>query len=96
MMTGGGPTNWHTVRELIETGQYEQAVEFLHEAQLASQQRGDAVLADTLAAACQICLACSQCQTEVEWHRTVRKEAERREQELRGQLYAILERIGGR
>lgn len=63
--------------------------------QAASEQRGDALRARVLAAARRICLACSQYQTEVEWHRRASKEADRREHELRQQLYTILDLING-
>jgi len=68
----------------------------LYEAQIASERAGDAILADTLAAARQICLAGDQCRAEVEWHRRACEKADQREQELRQQIYSILDLIGGR
>jgi DNA-binding SARP family transcriptional activator len=68
----------------------------LHEAQVASEKTGDAVLADILAAAHRICLALAACQAEVEWHRQAHEEAGTRERELRQQLHAILDLVSGR
>jgi DNA-binding SARP family transcriptional activator len=104
-MTKGGTTPgspvrvqayWHAAGDFLNAGQYEQAAEILHQAQVASEQTGDAMLADTLAAACQICLACSQCRAQAEWHRQANAEADRREQELREKLRAILDLASGR
>jgi DNA-binding SARP family transcriptional activator len=84
---------WHAAGDFLNAGQYEQAAEILHQAQVASEQTGDAMLADTLAAACQICLACSQCRTQEDWHRRACEEANQREHELRQQLQAILKLV---
>jgi DNA-binding SARP family transcriptional activator len=89
-------TGWQATRELLKAGQYEQVAEVLHEAQAASERAGDVILADTLAAARQICLAGSQCQAEAAWHQQACKEADQREHELRQQVYSILNLIGGR
>lgn len=75
---------------LLKAGQYERVAEFLQEAQLASRQAGNAILADILAAAHQICRACSQYQAEMEWHRGAHEQASRREREVEQQLEAIL------
>jgi DNA-binding SARP family transcriptional activator len=83
--------DWRKASEFIQAGQYEQVSEILREAQAASEQAGDRVLAGTLAAACQICLACSQCRAQVEWHRQAREEADGRERDLRQKLRAILD-----
>lgn len=48
--------DWHTTANLLEAGQYEQVAELLGEAQATSQQRGDADLAQILAAAQRISL----------------------------------------
>jgi DNA-binding SARP family transcriptional activator len=90
-----GSVGWPTVREFIQASQYERVAEFLSQAQAASEQKGDAVLADTLSAAYQICLASSQCRSEVEWHRQACKEADQREHELKQQLCAILDLLNG-
>jgi DNA-binding SARP family transcriptional activator len=81
--------------ELLKVGRYESAIQILHEAQVASEQRGDAILALILAAAHRICLAGNQCQTEAEWYWQAHKEANQREHELRQQLRTILDLIDG-
>lgn len=89
-----GQASWHNAGQLLKAGQYERVAELLHEAQVASRQAGDAILADILAAAHQICRACTQHQGEVEWHRRAHDEAGRRERELEEQLHAILDLVG--
>ena len=89
-------TNWHTAGELLKAGQYEQVAELLHEAQVASERTGDAIPAHILDAARRICLACSQCRAEIEWHRRAYEGADQREHELRQKLHAILDLINGR
>ena len=80
--------------EWLQTGQYEQAAAVLHTAQTQSAQTGDLFWTCLLDAAHRLCIACKQCQSETQWHRRVYQEAERREQELRQELYANLELIG--
>ena len=104
MKKGGANLRWpveslvscRTAGELPTVGQCEQVAEFLCGAQVASEQTGDAVLTHVLAVACRICLACSQCRTEIEWHRRAYEEAGQREHELRQQLHTILDLINGR
>jgi len=91
-----GQANWHMVGQLLKAGQYEQVAELLREAQAASERTGDAILAHILDAARRICLACSQCRTEGEWHQRACEEADQREHELRQQLHTILDLISGR
>ncbi len=91
----GEQSGWQTACELLKTSQYERVAAVLYEAQIASERAGDAILADTLAAARQICLAGSQCRAEVEWHRRACEKADQREQELRQQIYSILDLISG-
>jgi DNA-binding SARP family transcriptional activator len=97
--TPGSPVRvqayWHAAGELLKAGQYEQVAEILRQTQIASERTGDAMLADTLVAACQVCLACSQCRAQAEWHRQAGAEADRREQELRQKLHAILDLASG-
>jgi DNA-binding SARP family transcriptional activator len=83
------------VGELLKAGQYERVAELLREAQVASERTGDAILAHILDAARRICLACSQCRTEGEWHQRACEEADQREHELRQQLHTILDLISG-
>jgi DNA-binding SARP family transcriptional activator len=82
--------------QLLKAGQYEQVAELLREAQIASERTGDAIPAHILDAARRICLACSQCRAEIEWHRRAYEEADQREHELRQQLHTILDLISGR
>jgi DNA-binding SARP family transcriptional activator len=73
MTKGGGNPGWpiqglvscHTAGELPTAAECKQVAAFLREAQAASEQAGDGVLAQTLAVACRVCLACIQCRTEV-------------------------------
>ena len=103
MKEGGANLRWpveglaccRMLGELSTVSQCEQVAEFLHEAQVASEQTGDVVRAHVLAVACHICLTCSQCRAEVERHRRAYKEADQREHELRQQLHTILELISG-
>lgn len=81
-----GQFDWSIACELLETGQYEPVARFLDEAQAVNETTDRAILA----AAHRICLVCSQYRAETEWHRRAYDEANRREQELRQQLYAIL------
>lgn len=90
-----GQASWHNAGQLLKAGQYDRVAELLHEAQVARRQAGHAILADILAAAHQICLACSQYQAEMEWHRLAHEEAGRRERELEQQLHAILDLVSG-
>ena len=83
-------TEWRTAYELLKAGQYEKVAEFLGKAQRASERTGNASLAQILAAARRICLACSQSQAETEWHHRAHQEAAEREDELRQQLQALL------
>ena len=96
----GGPAkdqiNWHVACELLKAGQYERVAELLHEAQVASERTGDTIPAHILDAARRICLACSQCRADIEWHRQAYEEADQREDELRQQLHTILDLISGR
>jgi len=88
-----GQADLHTACELLKAGQYERASEILQQAQLACEERQDAVLAHLLAVACRICLACSQSRAELEWHRQAYETADRREDELRQELQTILDLI---
>jgi DNA-binding SARP family transcriptional activator len=88
--------NWHMAGELLKAGQYEQVAELLHEAQAASERTGDAIPAHILDAARRICLACSQCRSEAEWHQEAYESADQREHELKRQLHMILNLINGR
>jgi DNA-binding SARP family transcriptional activator len=83
----------HTTSELLKERQYERVAQLVYEAQLASEQDGDGILADVLAAARQICLACGQYRAEEAWHQRAYNEAERRENELEDLLQNILDLV---
>lgn len=92
-----GPTeghfDWDIAFELLEGRQYEQAAEYLHTARTETEQNDNTFLIDILVAAHRICQACDRCRAEQAWHHRAFEEANRREQELREQLYAILNSI---
>ncbi len=90
-----GQSNWRVARELIAAGQYEQVAHLLGEAQATHENAGDVGLAQMLAAARGICLACSQVRAEAEWHRQAQQETDQREGELQQQLQAILDMTDG-
>jgi DNA-binding SARP family transcriptional activator len=83
-------TALQTAAEHFRAGRYAQAANCLWEAQLASQQEGDAITALVLVLARCLCLACRRCQAAIRWHRSARQEAEQREQDLKRQLDALL------
>jgi DNA-binding SARP family transcriptional activator len=88
--------SWYMISKLLKAGQYERAAELLHEANVASKQTGDAILADILATTYHLSLACSQCQAEVAWHQKAHTEAVQRELELKQQLLTILDSVSSR
>jgi DNA-binding SARP family transcriptional activator len=90
-----GPVDPRKAAELLEAGRYEHLARLLDEAQAANRSADWPVLADILAAARRICLACGKCRSEVGWHRQASAEADERERELRRELQTILELIGG-
>jgi len=93
LTTGARQTDWNAALEFLKAGQYEQAAAILHEAQVASEQMEDSVLAQLLAVACRICLACSQCRDELEWHQQACEATIQREQDLDQQLQTVLDLI---
>jgi DNA-binding SARP family transcriptional activator len=93
MTTGARQVDWHAALEYLKAGQYEQAAAILHEAQVSSEQMEDSVLAQLLAVACRICLACSQCRDELEWHQQACEATIQREQDLNQQLQTIVDLI---
>ena len=94
--SAAGQSDWRIACELLAAGQYERVAQLLGEAQTAHENVGDVGLAQMLAAARGICLACNQVRTEGEWHRQAQQEAGQREGELRQQLLAILDLVNGR
>jgi DNA-binding SARP family transcriptional activator len=85
-----------TVHELLQSDQYEQAIEALSSMQMAVRRSGSIVLVPILDAACQICSACRQCRDEADWHQQASASAKQREEELRQQLDTILELVDER
>jgi DNA-binding SARP family transcriptional activator len=92
----GDQADWRLAYELLQAGQYGQVAELLVRRQAACEQSGDTSLAQILAAAQRISLACSQCRAEAEWHQQAFQETDQREHELRQQLQAILDLISAR
>lgn len=88
--------DWRTACDLLKQAQYELVAEFLGQKQKESEQTGNVLLADTLAAIRQICLACRQYQVGAEWFSQAYQEASGREDELRHLLGAILELVDER
>ncbi len=84
---------WRMAGELLKAGQYERVVELIEEAQLAAQRAGNTTLADILAAAREICLACEQCRAEAQWHWQAHEGAIGRERELRPLLLNMLDLV---
>ena len=86
------PADWRAIYKLLDSGAYEQAAGLLHEMQAASVAttagRSDVV---AIAAVREICLACLQCQAEVEWHRQAGQATERREQQLKNHAQTMLD-----
>ena len=86
------PADWRAIYKLLDSGAYEQAAGLLHEMQVASVAttagRSDVV---AIAAVREICLACLQCQAEVEWHRQAGQATERREQQLKNHAQTMLD-----
>jgi DNA-binding SARP family transcriptional activator len=90
----GRAVDWRLAGEWLQSGQYEQVAAVLQAAQEHCAQSGDALRAHILNAARRLCLACKQCQEEIEWRRQAHQEAEQRELELKEQLHEILDLIG--
>lgn len=88
-------TVWHSVRDSLESGQYEHVFELLQEIQTTSRQIDDESPHDLLTAVEQVCLVAIQCQAQVAWHRQAAQEADRRAQELGQQLWAMLTLVNG-
>jgi DNA-binding SARP family transcriptional activator len=91
-----GQAGWRTAGELLKAGQYERVAQLLRDAQVDTEQTGDASLAEILAATYQICMVCSSCQAEAERHQRAYEEANRREYELKQQLQAMLDLVSER
>jgi DNA-binding SARP family transcriptional activator len=85
------PVDGRAIYQLLDSGAYEQAAGLLHEMQVASPAttagRSDVI---AIAAVREICLACLQCQAEIEWHRQASQATERREQQLKNHAQTML------
>lgn len=79
-----------TLAALLESGQYQHAVELLREVQASSQRASEGALAGILAATLEICMVMSQCQAQVEWHRQAAEEARQQEQQLAQRFETML------
>ena len=84
------------ISKLLKAGQYEHAAELLHETKVASEQTGDAILADILATTYHVSLALAACRAEVAWHQKAHAEAIQRELGLKQQLLTILDSVSSR
>lgn len=89
-------SQWRTVCESLQAGQYERLAELLRDVQVAIECREDTIQAQMLVLARRICLACSQSHTEAEWHQQARQEAMQREQKLKHQLYTLFDLLSER
>ncbi len=86
-------SRWHMAHKLPRAGQYSRVAELIDRAQLAAQRAGNVALADVLAAAREICLACEQSRAEAEWHWQAYEKAIGRERELRPLLLNMLDLV---
>jgi DNA-binding SARP family transcriptional activator len=89
----GGDDSSKAIRRLLEEGQYPQAAVLLKQAHTISEQAKAKTHARTLAAAHRICLICSQCCIEAQRQRQACQDAEKHIQQLRDQIYALLDLI---
>jgi len=92
---GSLAAEFEKLSELIENGLYDEAAEFLEQARISREQNGADALIELFGAARQICLACGQSRAERAWRLRAQGNAGERERELRNQLQALLERLGG-
>ena len=67
----------------------------LDKVQSAGEATGTPLDVVAIAALREICLACLQCQAEVEWHHRAGQATERREQQLKNHAQTMLDRISG-
>lgn len=87
------PTDWQAIYQLLRFGKYGQVAEALYQVQLTGEEVGDSIAATIAAVVRQICLACSQCRNEIDWHYAARQTAEQREEQLKYHAQAILNHI---
>lgn len=82
--------DWQTAGKLLDTREYEQVTNLLHEAYLTAVHRNEMTLASILAAAYQICQTCTQFYRDIAAYQQAQEIAAVRERELRQQLQALL------
>lgn len=87
-------TDWHKSGKWLDAKNYEQVTALLYEAYMAAAQTNDIALASILAAAYQICQACSQAYMNIAAYQQAQEVASQREQELDQQLRTLLNIIG--
>lgn len=85
--------DWRELDHFLQSRDYTQAAKLLHEMQVINEAAGNPVAAETAATVRQICLACSQCRAEIDWHQQAGQTAEQREQQLRNYVAVMLERV---
>ncbi len=87
------PFNEPKVGDLLTAGQYEQAAEVIHRAQIATEHTANTDVSQLLAAARLMCLTAGQNYLEIEWHQWAAQEAEKRRIESIERLCELLERV---
>lgn len=89
---GTTPYGWYGIQRLLLNGEYHNVVALLEEAQLCIAP-DDAATSSLLHALHELCLAGQQCQSETDWHHQALSSAQQREQTLKEQSLALLDRI---
>jgi hypothetical protein len=82
--------NRQAIGELLRSGQYDRAVDFIQNAQRAAEKKGDAILSEFLASAVRICEFIALHHSTAAWHRKAIAEIEKLEGELTGHVLDIL------
>lgn len=84
----GQQEDWQNILELLAAGQYRRAASLIQ----SRQEEGgeDSVLANSLAAARQLCLTCHQYRKEIDTHRRSLEDATEREEVLRKRILSLL------
>ena len=85
------PADLRAIYQLLQSGAYEQAADMLHNVQSTGEANGGLSSLVAIVALREICLACLQCQAEVEWHRQAGQATERREQQLKNHAQTMLD-----
>ncbi|RMF05002.1 MAG: hypothetical protein D6768_01880 [Chloroflexi bacterium] len=83
--------HWHAASKLLKDKQYRQISQLLRHVGLSPERVEDALFANLLHIARQICEACAQYEAETRWHLDAFERARRRERDLRQTLEAIFE-----